>query len=57
MVNIASQTTSFMNELNDQSRPPNDIIVASVNVETNSSSAATDGGIQQYRWCLSDRQE
>ena len=44
MVNIASQTTSFMNELNDQSRPPNDIIVASVNVETNSSSVATDGG-------------
>ena len=44
MVNIASQTTSFMNELNDQTRPPNDIIVASVNVETNSSSVATDGG-------------
>tara|TARA_Y100000813_G_C24126978_1_gene335622 strand:- start:504 stop:1220 length:717 start_codon:yes stop_codon:yes gene_type:complete len=33
-----------MNELNDQTRPPNDIIVASVNVETNSSSVATDGG-------------
>ena len=44
MVEIASETTSFMNALNDESRPPNDIIVASVNANTHSSSQATDGG-------------
>ena len=33
-----------MNALNDESRPPNDIIVASVNANTHSSSQATDGG-------------